>query len=213
MNTSSRTLPTDSPFPDRVTRERNRSRKRDALLLAAVQMFNQRGFHGTSLDDVAASLGVTKPVIYHHLGNKEQVLLACVRVGLEQMQAAADAARLISGSGLTRLQAMLRRYAEINMEDFGRCVIHTDDEMLSPEGRREFRAAKRLVDQALRAMIEEAVADGSAVVRDVRYASFAIAGALNWPARWHRDDGPVSTSEIADELVQFLTSGLEPRGK
>lgn len=80
-------------------------------------MFNERGFHATSLDDVAASLGVTKPVIYHHLGNKDQVLLECVRVGLGQLRSAADESQRIDGSGLDRLTTFLRLYAEVTMDD------------------------------------------------------------------------------------------------
>ena len=60
-------------------------------------MFNERGFHATSLDEVAASLGVTKPVIYHYLGNKDQVLLECVTIGLTQLLEAAEAAGAVRG--------------------------------------------------------------------------------------------------------------------
>jgi len=211
MSHSTPTLPFESPFTDREARERERARKRDALMLAAVQMFNDRGFHATSLDDVAASLGVTKPVIYYHLGNKEQVLLACVRRGLEMLQEAVRTAQEAPGTGLDRLEVFLRLYAQINMHDFGRCVILTNDELLSPQARSDFRAVKRDIDQALRAMIEAAVADGSAAVEDIRMATFAITGALNWPARWHRDDGPIPAEQIATQLTRFLVCGLKPR--
>jgi AcrR family transcriptional regulator len=112
-----------SPFPTTAAREALRLEKRDALLRAAVSMFNERGFHATSLDDVAASLGVTKPVIYHHLGNKDQVLFECVRIGLEQLRSAAERSQHVDGNGLDRLMAFLRLYAEVTMDDFGRCVI------------------------------------------------------------------------------------------
>ena len=104
-----------------------------ALLLAAVRMFNERGFHATSLEDVAASLGVTKPVIYHHLGNKEQVLFECVRLGLEELALGAQAARETAGTGLDRLKTFLRSYAESVMGDFGKCAIRTTEESLSPQ--------------------------------------------------------------------------------
>ena len=117
----------------------DREQKREAILQAAVRMFNSRGFHATSLDDVAASLGVSKPTIYHYLGNKDQVLLECLTRGLEQLQQEAEKARAGSGSGLDRLKQFLRRYAEINMSDFGRCVIRTDVTALSPESGERFR--------------------------------------------------------------------------
>jgi AcrR family transcriptional regulator len=202
-----------SPFRSTRSSPEEREEKRSALLLAAVRMFNENGFHATSLEDVAASLGVTKPVIYHHLGNKDQVLFECVRLGLSELQKAAGQAAEEPGTGLDRLKSFLRRYAEIIMGDFGRCVIRTSDEALSPEAQLKFRALKREIDQTLRSMISAAAADGSATVADVRVAAFAFAGALNWPARWHRPDGPVSASDMAGALVDVLCAGIEPRGR
>jgi AcrR family transcriptional regulator len=200
-----------SPFRNIKEREIERALKREALLTAAVRMFNERGFHATSLDDVASSLGITKPVIYHYLGSKDQVLFECVRIGLEQLQTAVADSRKAYGSGLDRLKTFLRRYAQVNMEDFGRCVIRTGEEMLSSESRVQFRALKRDIDNAMRRMIEEAVTDGSAQVEDVRLTAFTLAGALNWPARWYREDGAQSAEEIAHKMVDALCQGLVPR--
>lgn len=202
---------TTSPFLSTRTNDLARAKKRAALLLAAVRMFNERGFHATSLDDVAASLGVTKPVIYHHLGNKDQVLFECVAIGLRDLQEATRQVAREPGTGLNRLRTFLRRYGETIMSDFGRCVIRTADETLSPQTRHRFRALKREIDDALRAMIEQAAADGSAVVMDVRMTAFAFAGALNWAARWYRAEGPVPPGAMAAAMVDTLCAGITPR--
>ncbi|KQS03719.1 TetR family transcriptional regulator [Sphingomonas sp. Leaf357] len=198
-----------SPFRATRSTAEERQDKRDALLLAAVRMFNERGFHATSLEDVAASLGVTKPVIYHHLGNKDQVLFECVRIGLEELRSAAAHAREMPGSGLDRLRAFLCRYSEIIMGAFGTCVIRTGDELLSPDARRRFRALKREIDDALCDAITEAAADGSAQVPDVRITAFAFAGALNWPARWFDSEKATPPGKMAAALVEALIAGIE----
>ena len=200
-----------SPFRSSQERQKERSLKRHAVLQAAVRMFNERGFHATSLDEVAASLGVTKPVIYHYLGNKDQVLFECVRLGLTQIREAAVAARGQEGTGLDRLKAFLRRYAEINMDDFGRCVIRTGDETLSPESRREFRALKGEIDREMREVIAEGVADGSIHAPDVRLTAFTLAGSLNWPARWFNPEGRDDRREVAAAMVEILCEGLRCR--
>ncbi|WP_375195674.1 TetR/AcrR family transcriptional regulator [Sphingobium sp.] len=218
-----------SPFRSREEKIRERAEKREAVLRAAVRMFNARGFHATSLDDVAASLGISKPTIYHYLGNKEQVLIECVtrglkplRIaaeqaqseegrGLEPLRMAAEAAKDEPGSGLDRLRRFLLHYAQINMDDFGRCVVRTGDEALSPEAAAQFRARKRDIDLALRGLIEAGIADGSIAPVDVQMAAFTLAGALNWPARWHDPAGPKPADEIAASLVEIVTGGLAPR--
>lgn len=200
-----------SPFPDRAQRLASRAAKREALLLAAVRMFNERGFFATSLDEVAASLGVSKPTIYHHLGNKDQVLLECVMIGLGQLREAAAIASAKPGCGIDRLRDFLVRYAQINMEDFGRCVIRTGDESLSPESAARFRALKGEIDVAMRDLIADGIADGSIAATDTRLMAFALAGALNWPARWFNPNGLMSAPEVAKQMVDMLLKGFSPR--
>jgi AcrR family transcriptional regulator len=200
-----------SPFPSAEQRSQDRAAKREAVLRAAVQMFNARGFHATSLDDVAASLGISKPTIYHYLGNKDQVLLECLTIGLEQLLDAASAARTDAGAGAEKLSGFLRRYAEINMTDFGRCVIRTGEEMLSPGSRERFRDMKRAIDGAMRELIDDAIADGSIAPVDPMLLAFTLAGALNWPARWYDPEGKVDAGDMADRMVKTLAAGFLPR--
>ncbi|AOR79658.1 TetR/AcrR family transcriptional regulator [Novosphingobium resinovorum] len=202
----------DSPFRSPEDRLREKDQKREAVLLAAVRAFNARGFQAASLDEVAASLRISKPTIYRYLGNKEQVLLECITRGLELLQEAAAEAEREPGSGLTRLTHFLRRYAEINMDDFGRCVVRTDDNVLSEEGRAHFRALKRRIDQAMRDLVAAGVEDASIAPLDVRMTAFTLAGALNWPGQWYAAQGEQSAEALAATMVDVLVRGLAPRG-
>ncbi|RYY43938.1 MAG: TetR/AcrR family transcriptional regulator [Sphingomonadales bacterium] len=200
--------PARSPFRTAEERDAERAAKREAVLQAAVDMFNDRGFSGTSLDDVAASLGVTKPVIYHYLGTKDQVLLECLGRGLAALEAAAAESAGRPGTGADRLRAFLIRYAEVNMSPFGRSVVLTADHELSPDGLQRFRAMKRRIDAALRALVAAGIADGSLAPVDVRTAAFTLAGALNWIPRWQHPDGAQPPSKVAEEVVAMLMHGL-----
>lgn len=201
-----------APAPFRNARERTQDRaaKRDAVLLAAVRMFNQHGFHTTSLDDVAAALGISKPLIYHYLGAKDHVLFECLRIGLQRLNQAAEEAAALPGTGLDRLKMFLSRYGEAVMDDFGRCVIRTGDEVLTPDNRVKFRALKQDIDQALRRFMQGAVDDGSATISDVKLTSFAFVGALSWTARWQEPGGEMSPPDIASRMAEILIKGIEP---
>ena len=200
-----------SPFKTKAERAAERDRKREAVLLAAVTMFDARGFHATSLDDVAASLGISKPTIYHYLGNKDQVLLECILRGLAQLQAAAADARAGPGSGLDRLRVFLRQCVEINATEFGRCSVRIDESALSPDSARRFRDVKRRIDNAMRGLIEEAVADGSAGPLDVRATNYVLAGAVNWVGRWYHAGGELEAAALARAMVDSMVRGLAPR--
>lgn len=200
-----------SPFRTAAQRGQDRADKRDAVLRAAVRMFNERGFHATSLDDVAASLGISKRTIYHYLANKDQVLLECLTIGLNQLLEAAAEARAETGTGYDRLAKFLRRYAEINMDDFGRCVIRTGEETLSQDSQPQYRALKRQIDKALRHMLSDAVEDRSIAPVDIKIAAFTLAGAMNWPARWYQPDGDYSAAKVAEMMTAILMQGLKPR--
>ncbi|WP_076532218.1 TetR/AcrR family transcriptional regulator [Gemmobacter megaterium] len=202
--------PTASPWPNSDMREGERAAKRDAVLRTAARFFNQRGYHATSLDDVAAALNVTKPTIYHYFANKDEILYECTRRGLDEIAAIARSTAGQNGTAADRLRQMLTAYALIMLDDFGICVSRTQDHLLSPESRRGFRALKREIDLLVRQVIAEGVADGSLAVPDVRMAAFTAGVALNGLGTWFRPDGPVGAEETARLTVAVLMNGMCP---
>lgn len=200
-----------SPWRSKSERQRDRAVKRDAVLHAAVQSFNRNGFHNTSLDEVAASLNVTKPTIYHYFANKDEILFECVRLGLDGIRVAAETVEKNGGSGLDRLKALMRRYAIIMTQDFGICVTRTADHELSPGAKAEFRALKREIDKTVRRVTADGMRDGSIAPGDPKIVTFTLTGALNWIARWYDPEGPLSPDDIADGCLAVLLNGLMPR--
>ena len=201
-----------SPWQPAAARDGERRRKREAVLLTAVRSFNEHGFHATSLDHVAETLNITKPTIYHYFASKDEILFECTRRGLERIREIAASGRRPGETGRARLEAMMRDYAVIMTEDFGKCVTRVADHELTPESRRKQRAIKREIDATVRATVEEGIADGSIVARDVRLLTFTVTGALNWIAKWYEPGGRYTPDEVAAECVAMLVDGLAPRG-
>ena len=94
------------------------------------------------------------------------------------------------------------------MSDFGRCVIRTADEALSTQSALRFRQLKKEIDDAMRTLIRTGIRDKSIGPADVKMIAFTLAGALNWPARWHDPQGKSSPKTIAADMVDILTQGL-----
>jgi AcrR family transcriptional regulator len=210
--TAARAAP-PAPSPWRASRERLRERelKRDAVIRAAAREFNRKGYHNTSLDDIAARLEVTKPTVYYYVTSKEQLLFECFLAGVEQIHAAFREVRDLAAPGRERLNAVLRHYGEAVASEFGWCMVRAEDQDLSPAMSRHIKALKSEIDQGIRRLIRDGVQDGSIGPCDPKMAAFALAGALNWIAHWYREDRSLTGAEIADAFVTIFEAGMRPR--
>ncbi|KRA18542.1 TetR/AcrR family transcriptional regulator [Acidovorax sp. Root568] len=197
-----------SPWPPVSHRERQREAKRNAVLQAAAQLFNERGFHATSLDDIAARLNVTKPTLYYYVKNKDEILLQCVSKGLTMMLEGIDASRAAGGKAIDQLMTCMQVYARIVTMDFGMCLIRVGDEQLPPESRKELRRLKSAIDQEFRRLVAEGVAEGSLQPCDPKMAAFVIAGALSWIGRWYQPDGEYTPEQVAQQCIATLCDGV-----
>ncbi|KQP11820.1 TetR/AcrR family transcriptional regulator [Pseudorhodoferax sp. Leaf267] len=197
-----------SPWRAVGAREDQREKKRQAVLQTAARLFNERGFHATSLDDIAERLHVTKPTLYYYVRSKDDILLECVRTALARMQAGIAEVRQGGGRALDQLQACMRSYAAIVMEDFGQCVIRIGEDPLPPPLKKELRRLKAGIDHEFRRLIEEGVAEGSLAPCDPKLAAFMLAGALSWVGRWYRPNGALTPEQIAEQGIALLLGGV-----
>jgi AcrR family transcriptional regulator len=195
--------------PDERIREREK--KRMAVITTAARAFRERGYHNTSIDDVARELNVTKPTVYHYVENKEQLLFECFRTGLSQIMAAFEAVEDSRAPALERLSLVMTQYAEAITSDFGWCMVQAENQDLSPAMSKKIRALKAEIDQGMRGLISEGAQDGSIRKCDAKIAAFALAGALNWIAYWYDSKDALSASQVAARFVELFQLGLQPR--
>ena len=197
-----------SPWAQAPSRAAQHQAKRDAVLHVAAQMFNERGFHATSLDDIAARLNVTKPTLYYYVKNKDAILLACVKKGLDMTLEGIDASRAAGGNAIDQLRACMRTYAEVVTQPFGMCLIRVGDEELPPDSRKELRRLKSGIDQAFRRLVAAGVEEGSLQPCDPKMTAFVIAGALSWIGRWYQGGGEYTPEQIAQQCITTLCEGV-----
>ena len=212
MSVNHSTARAPSPWRSGRKARSDRGLKREAVIRAAARAFNARGYHNTSLDDIAATLEVTKPTLYYYVENKEQLLFECFCAGLEPIRAAFRDARASDQSARARLHAVLLGYAQAIASEFGWCMVRAEDQDLSDAMRAHVKALKSEIDQGIRRLLREGIADGSIAECDPKMTAFALAGALNWIAHWYRDNQPQSAAQIAAAFVALFENGLLPRG-
>ncbi len=200
----------DSPWRTHRAREPQRSDKKDAVLLAGARLFTRKGFQGTSLDDIAQSLGVTKPTLYYYIASKEEILMECVERGLSTFhQGLGDLVQSGLG-GRDLLRAAMALYAEVVTSDFGMCASRVGEDPLSEDKRRSLRQRKAEVDVDFRLLIEQGMQRGWIVAGDAAVAAFTVVGALSGIGRWYRPEthSPQSLQDAVQHCIEMLLRGV-----
>ena len=183
--------------------------KRNALLREAARAFNARGFHNTSLDDVAAALGVTKAALYHYVRSKQEILYECHMMAYDLGDQALAYAQEHGRDGLGKTRLCARRFLELYGDEMGRFAVLSEHEALDPAQRAAVLARRDAFDRAMRRLVEEGIADGSIRPLDAKLAVLFYMGAVNWMAtRWYRPDGPLAPTEIAAGFEELFTRAI-----
>ena len=195
-----------------VERGANFEERLRIILHEAARAFNENGVHNTSLDDVAARLGVTKPALYHYVPGKEEMIRQCLKVALENNQQLLDEAAAIDGTGLDKLRYVFERWAANATTDFGRAIVLIESNSLGEENRKEYLDAHRFILDCVETLIEQGIADGSVRPGNPAVMALGLMGIFNSPARWFREDGPLTVEEAVNELVALMEQGISSDG-
>jgi AcrR family transcriptional regulator len=179
---------------------------RETLLRIAVAVFNERGYDGTSMEDLAARLGITKSAIYHHVAGKAELLRLAVDRALDGLFAAA--AEPVGDSATARLEHLVRRSVDVLVAELPFVTLllrvrgNTDVERAALARRREF-------DQIVADLVRQAVAEGG-IRPDVDAAVTArlLFGLVNSLVEWYRPDRGLRQQDLADAVVTVAFQGL-----
>ncbi len=125
--------------------------KRQVVLRTAAQIFSRRGFHQTTLADIADELHIAKPTLYHYFKSKDEILLEVQQAAIQQML---DAPIDPKASGIEQIRVFFHRYVEMIVDDFGTCLIMTGVLPLLPVNQRAVRKGSKSIELILRDMLK-----------------------------------------------------------
>lgn len=184
--------------------------QKDRMLRAAARCFNEKGYSGSSLKDVAAILGLTDAALYYYVRNKEELVYLCyvraAAVGREAMERALSE-RL---SGMDTVRRYLRYHIEIMVGDRGPIAIMSEIPSLKPVHRDEVLELSRQHSARFEEILKAGIDDGSIAPCDVRMTGNAIMGSINWIPKWYHGDQQMGQT-ISAEIPVILTRGLKPQ--
>ena len=178
--------------------------KRERIIEEAVKLFYVRGFTGTTLDDIAAELGVTKPFIYTHFRSKVELLAALCKPTIEMSLAAVETASKEPGSPSERLYRAVVDFTHVVLSRQANIAIYFREEKnLTPEALAEINALRRKFDRVLSELLAEGVAAGDFHIADVNLAALAIGGMISWAYTWHRTGGRLKLEEMCSRMADL----------
>ena len=192
-----------------LSRDEQYDLKRKALFQEAARAFSARGYHDTSLVDVARELGVTKGALYYYVKSKQEILFECHMSSIELGDRAIEHARSIDGSGFDSVLALAHRYMELLVGESGTLAVLTEFDALEPENRKIVAAGRTRFGNTFRELIERGQADGS--VRgaiNAKIAEFFYLGAVNWATRWFDPGGELDGSLVAAQFADLFAAAI-----
>jgi AcrR family transcriptional regulator len=193
--------------PDAPRRRGRPGHDQDAVLTAAVRLFNEQGYDATSMFDIAESLGISKSSVYHHISGKEQLLQMAMDRALDGLFEAADDVGALELPALERLERLVRRSVLVLAERFEFVTVllrvrgNTAAEQHALDRRRDF-------DALVTELVKQAQAEGG--VRpdlDPATAARLVLGMVNSLTEWYRPR-PGGAEAIADAVAAITLDGL-----
>jgi AcrR family transcriptional regulator len=158
---------------------------------------------------VAEELGLTKPALYYYVKSKEDVLTQILSSMLHSTEEAVTEAVSQHQNARDRLTALITAHlSSICVYPEGRALVLFESNLLAKKNP-EMAASRTRFQKLIQGIIADGVTEGVFHVRDVRMASLAMLGAMNWVPRWFSPSGTYSTADLADQFVGLLLRGVE----
>ncbi len=183
----------------------------DSLLDVAVAVFNERGYDATSMDELAARLGVTKSAIYHHVPGKVELLRLALDRALDALSAVTAEPGAVTGRAIDRLEHVVRGSVRVLAAELPSVTLllrvrgNSPVEQAALARRREF---DRVVTDLVRAAEEQGDVRPDV---DPAVTSRLLFGTVNSLTEWYRPGGSLTADDLADALVATTFRGLRTR--
>jgi TetR/AcrR family transcriptional regulator, cholesterol catabolism regulator len=182
--------------------------RREQILEVAARLFSERGYHGTSMRDIAEATGLLAGSLYAHIASKEDLLDDVVRRAADQFIGRVEEVVSAQVPPADRLRLAMRAHVAVLAENLDAAwVFHHEWRALSPPRRQQVRALRRRYEELWDRVVRDL--DGGA---DPRFARLLVLSAANWTYTWYRPDGPLSPDEVADRFTELLLPGLNGTG-
>ena len=190
--------------------EDRRGGRPDEILAAAARLFSTRGFHATSVQDIADAVGILKGSLYHHFESKEAILYRIVKEPIARLYRAVGEIAAGPGTAAQRLERAAAAHVQAFHDHYPHLFVYLRE---TEDLRRRFRASAGLGPREYERLWGEIVQSGmkSGELRadlDPTVVVYGLLGMLNWLYKWYDPNGRLGPREIAAQFSSMALAGL-----
>jgi AcrR family transcriptional regulator len=194
---------------------------RQEILRTAARLFQQQGYDGTSMNDVAAALKLSKGGLYHHFQSKDEILFNLMNHAMDITEEQVIAPVKSIANPEDRLRALIRRHIGVVLSERDReiTVMLHENHPLTPALRKRINARKKdyvhfvenlIAEVQNNAQAQRAVGSPPASSKKTvtpRAAAFALLGMINWIYQWYRPDGSLQEESLVQQYTEIFFQG------
>lgn len=188
--------------------------RREQILDRASRLFSERGYHATSMRDLAAELGMQGGSLYAHISGKEELLVEIVNQASQQFDGALFTLRGTDLKADEKLREAMRRHIQVVADNMDSATVFFHEwKHLSPEAYGRVTGWRDSIDVFYRELVTQGIQEGTfRADLDVKMSAYLILSAVNWAYTWYRPGGPMTPRAVADHFADMLLGGLNATG-
>lgn len=175
----------------------------------ATRLFAQKGYHNTSMREIARDLGMNQSSLYHYFAGKEEILYTLIN---DAMDDALGTLEEICGSGLSphgKLNQVLSFYTDYYAGDQDRLRLLVNEQgNLGKEYRQVLIRKERRYVRLIQSILKDLADEGRMKAIPPSVATFAFFGMVHYTIKWYDRNGPVKSGELADYFLEIFTKGI-----
>lgn len=183
-------------------------RKRALIIKSAAHVFGRKGFHATTLEEIAADLKVTKASLYYYFSTKEELLFEVHLLSMEDVLGRIERVRALHASPVDQLQAAISEHLRVLAGDYEGAFLLQQEYDLPDAYRQQIVRLRDRYEQTLLDIVQDGVRQRLFRVKDARVTVRMMLGSINWFLRWYRAGGRLTVEEIAEAYVDSIFYGL-----
>ena len=186
------------------------SRGQSAIIDAAMHLFGEMGYTGTTMRDIAKAVGVLPGSLYAHIQSKETLLVEIVDAGIRSFLSAVEPHASSNRPARDRMRAAIKAHIAVVADNPQRSlVVFHQWRFLSEPNLAAAIEKRRRYEKAFIRIAQDGVKNGEFNLDlDTRITVFSILGALNWTPEWYSPKGSATAAELGDLMADTLLHGL-----